>query len=124
MELIVHEETWPYIDEFFRSVPEAMQKVPTFQEALEARERAGRREGEREGKREGKREGEREGTLLTQRRTLLRFLRHKFGELPAAVVQLIETTVDSAQLDRWLDQVFEATALADMQFDVDSGHTG
>ncbi|MBV7335879.1 hypothetical protein KFU94_48090 [Chloroflexi bacterium TSY] len=35
MELTIREETWPYIDEFFRNVPEAMRKVPTFQEALE-----------------------------------------------------------------------------------------
>jgi hypothetical protein len=34
MELTIREETWPYIDEFFRNVPEALKKVPTFQEAL------------------------------------------------------------------------------------------
>ncbi|MEZ4865693.1 MAG: hypothetical protein R3C14_30555 [Caldilineaceae bacterium] len=38
MELTIHEETWPYIDELFRTVPEAMQKVSTFQEALEKSE--------------------------------------------------------------------------------------
>ena len=36
--LTIHEETWPYIDEFFRNVPEATKKVPTFQEALAASE--------------------------------------------------------------------------------------
>jgi hypothetical protein len=73
-------------------VPEAMHKVPTFQEALEESERQG------------------------QRRMLLRFLHHKFGDLPRAVVQLIEKTNDAQQLDAWMDQVFEAKSLADMRF--------
>lgn len=96
MELKIHDETWPYIDEFFRTVPEAMQKVPTFQEALEANER--------------------QVILQTQRRTLLRFLHHRFGELPANVAQMIEKTTDSAQLDQWMDQVFDADSLRDMNF--------
>ena len=96
MALKIHEETWPYIDEFFRTVPEAMQKVPTFQEALEA--------------------SERQGILQTQRRTLIRFLHHKFGELPDYVLQMIEETIDSTKLDQWMDQVFDATTLADMAF--------
>ncbi|MCE7981648.1 MAG: hypothetical protein DYG89_10680 [Caldilinea sp. CFX5] len=92
MQLTIREETWPYIDEFFRNVPEAMHKVPTFQEALE----------------ESKRQG--------QRQMLLRFLHHKFGNLPSAVVELIEKTNDAQQLDAWMDQVFAAKSLADIQF--------
>ncbi|MEZ4867804.1 MAG: hypothetical protein R3C14_41140 [Caldilineaceae bacterium] len=95
MELTIHEETWPYIDEFFRNVPEAMQKVPSFQEALEESERQG------------------------QRRMLLRFLHHKFGDLPNKVIQLIEKTSDAEQLDHWMDQVFDAESLAAMKFSFD-----
>lgn len=104
MELTIHEETWPYIDEFFRNVPEAMRKVPSFQEALEASEQ----------------EGKREGMRLTQQRTLLRFLRHKFGDLPNSIVQLIEQTSNSEQLDAWMDQVFDAESLTAMKFKIDS----
>lgn len=43
MELTIQDETWPYIDEFFRNVPEAMRKVPTFQEVLEESERQDQR---------------------------------------------------------------------------------
>jgi len=98
MELTIHEETWPYIDEFFRKVPDAMQKVPTFQEALEA--------------------SEQQGVLRTQRRTLIRFLQHKFGELPDKIIQLIEKTNDSEQLDDWMDQAFDAESLTSMSFDL------
>ncbi len=73
-----------------------MQKVPTFQEALEANER--------------------QAILQTQRRTLIRFLHHRFGELPTNVVQMIEKTTDSAKLDQWMDQVFDADRLLDMKF--------
>lgn len=47
---------------------------------------------------------------------LIRFLQDKFGELPSKVVELIEKTNDSEQLDDWMDQVFDAESLADMKF--------
>jgi hypothetical protein len=96
MELTIHEETWPYIDEFFRKVPDAMRKVPSFQEALA--------------------ESQRQGALKNQQQTLLRLLRHKFGKVPEAVVKQIEATDNSDQLNHWLEQVLDVTSLSDMSF--------
>lgn len=95
MELTIREETWPYIDEFFRNVPDAMRKVPTFQEALEKSEQSG------------------------VRRTLLLALRHKFEEIPEEVEQRIEATDDLDQLDKWLEQTLDADSLEDIEFKLD-----
>ncbi|MCB0063111.1 MAG: hypothetical protein KDE19_13395 [Caldilineaceae bacterium] len=92
MTLTVREDTWPYIDEFFRNVPEAMQKVSTVQEALEEREHQ------------------------VQRRMLIRFLQHKFGDIPANVMQQIIRTSDSHLLEEWMDQGIDANSLADINF--------
>ena len=106
MKMVISEETWPYIDQFFREMPEALQKLPTFREALD--------ESKAEGEARGEARGEAEGALRTQRQTLLHILRHKFGELPANVTQRIEATADLTQLVRWLDQALDATDLAEL----------
>ena len=98
MKMVISEETWPYIDQFFREMPEALQKLPSFRDALD----------------ESKAEGEAEGVLHTQRQTLLHILRHKFGELPEHVTQRIAETGDRTQLVRWLDQALDATTLAEL----------
>lgn len=92
MELTIREEIWPYIDEFFRKVPEALKKVPTFQEALAESEHRG------------------------VRRTLLLALRHKFKVIPEKVVQVVEATDDLEQLDKWLEQTLDADSLEDIEF--------
>lgn len=96
MQLQIDEDTWPYIDEFFRSVPEALQKVSTVQEALEESEQRGEQRGIRQ--------------------SILRVLQHKFGALPANVVQVIEATHDVEQLEQWLDQALDSNSLADFTF--------
>ena len=100
MELTIHEETWPYIDEFFRKVPEAMGKVPSFQEALT------------------------ETALDSQRKTLIRVLRHKFDEISDGILQLIAETSESEQLDTWLDQALDAEQLSDIEFVLDEDELG
>lgn len=105
MELTIHEETWPYIDEFFRRVPEAMRNVPTFQEALAKSEQRGKQEG----------------ILLAQQQTLLRILHHKFGAVPFHVVQRIENSQDSKQLEKWLDQALDAQSLVELNFTSEQG---
>ncbi len=90
MKLEIKEETWPYIDRYFKAVPEDMLKLPTFREMLA--------------------ESQKRGELLNQHRTLLRLLEHKFGPVPAPLRQQIESCDDSAQLDRWLDQILGATS--------------
>lgn len=89
MQLQIDEETWPYIDEFFRSVPEALQKVSTVQEALEESEQRGKQQ------------------------SILQVLEYKFGPLPANVIQAIEATHDIEQLTHWLDQALDSVSLTD-----------
>jgi hypothetical protein len=93
----ISEETWPIIDQFFREMPEAMRKIPTFQEALIDRLISGKKIGERD----------------TLRRTLIRQLRRKFDRVPDRMVLRIQTTEDIEQLDNWLDQIISVNSLAE-----------
>lgn len=49
----------------------------------------------------------------TERRVLLRLLRQRFGELPAAVVARIEAA-EMPELDAWVDRVVTAARLEDV----------
>lgn len=95
MKPMIHEETWPYIDEYLRTMPEVLQKLPTFQDALTASEER----------------GEQLGALHARRQTLLSLLQHKFGPLPAAMVEQVNATTKLTQLDHWLLQVLDAPDL-------------
>lgn len=55
--------------------------------------------------------------LQEKHQTLLHVLRHKFGTLPVAIVQRIETTSDADQLNQWLDQALDAASLGAIHFD-------
>ena len=57
MKMVISEETWPYIDQFFREMPEALQKLPTFRDALDESKAAGEAAGEARGERNGMRQG-------------------------------------------------------------------
>ena len=103
MKPMIHEETWPYIDEYLRKVPEVLQKLPTFQDALAASEERGEQRGEQR--------GEELGALHARRQTLLSLLQHKFGPLPAAVVEQVNATTNLTRLDQWLLQVLDADHL-------------
>lgn len=96
MDLQIREDTWSYIDEFFRTIPEAMSKVPTFQEALE----------------EAMEESEQRG----EQRTLLLVLQHRFGDLPDYVTQTVKATYNAEQLEQWLKEALDATSLAAINF--------
>jgi len=82
-------------------MPEAMRKIPTFQEALT------------DSRISGKKIGEQEGARNTLRRTLIRQLRRKFDRLPDIMVLRIQTTEDLEQLDNWLDQIISVNSLAE-----------
>ncbi len=110
MKHIIREETWPIIDQFFQEMPEAIGKLPTFQDALVESERQGFQEGERRGERQGEQRGE--------QRTLIRQLRRKFTRVPKGIVQQIEATSDLEQLDNWLDQIISAKKLAEIDFNL------
>jgi hypothetical protein len=71
--------------------------------------REGRNEGIREGRSEGIREGRKEGECSL----LLRQLRARFGELPAAAIARIEAA-DMVDLERWGERVLGAQTLPEV----------
>jgi len=91
-------------------MPEAIGKLPTFQDALSESLRQGFQDGERQGKRQGKRQGEQQ--------MLVRQLRHKFNRVPKGIVQQIEATMDMEQLDNWSVQIISAKKLAEIDFNL------
>jgi len=94
MKPTIHESTRPYIDQFFRTMPEEMWKMPTFREALKEKQRYGQYQG--------------------AQRMLLNQLRRKFAQIPESVVQKIESTKNLEQLNDWAIQIMTAESLADM----------
>ena len=98
MKHMIREETWPVIDQFFRAMPEAFRKIPTFQEVLV--------------------ESQRQGQQIGEQRTLIRQLHRKFPDVPTNLVQHIEATFDQKQLDNWSDQIIFAQELADIDFKI------
>jgi hypothetical protein len=104
MKHLIREDTWPIIDQFFQEMPEAIGKLPTFQEALAESQRCSLQQGLQQGEKIG------------EQRTLIRQLRRKFTRVPKGIVQRIETTSDLDQLDSWLDQVISAKKLAEIDF--------
>lgn len=107
MKHIIHDETWPIIDEFFRQVPEAMNKLPTFQDVLMEK----LSEGLKKGLQEGKQEGRQEGIQEDKQKVLIRLLKQKFSTVPQSVVKKIRNTQDIDQLDHWLDQILVAETI-------------
>ncbi|EDN65351.1 conserved hypothetical protein [Beggiatoa sp. PS] len=87
----LHENTIPYIDRYFRELPEQMWKIGVIREALA--------------------ESAWHSQIHNQQRTLVRQLQRKFSPIPESVIQKIESTNDIAQLDNWLDQVIVADSL-------------
>jgi len=94
MKPTIHESTRPYIDQFFRTMPEEMWKMPTFREALEDKQRYGQYQG--------------------AQRMLLNQLRRKFAQIPESVVQKIEFTKNVEQLNNRVIKTITAESLADM----------
>lgn len=106
MKHIIHEETWPVIDEFFRQVPEAMGKLPSFQEILTEKLQQGLQEGRQEGQHEGK------------QTTLIRQLKLKFSDVPQQIIHIIKNTHDDKRLDYWLEQVIIVNKLDEINFEL------
>ncbi len=82
--------------------------------AAEAMMAKGREEGRQEGREEGRQEGREEGQLIALRGMLLRQLGQRFGTLPGAVVEAVETTSGLPELEAWLDRVLSAETLDDV----------
>jgi predicted transposase YdaD len=76
-------------------------------------EAKGRAEGEAKGKAEGEAKGRAEGETKGKAGSLKRLLTRRFGPLPAWAEQRIEMA-PMAQLDEWLDGLFDAPGLTDL----------
>jgi hypothetical protein len=96
---MIREDTWPIIDQFFREMPEAIGKLPTFQEALT----------------DSLKQGEKQGALNNEHRLVLGQLQRRFNQVPKSIVQQIEASSDFEQLDQWLDQIIAAKELEDIE---------
>jgi hypothetical protein len=64
-------------------------------------------------RREGFAQGRAEGEAMGRAETLLRQLEKRFGALPAGTAERVRAST-IADLDRWLDRVLDARALADV----------
>ena len=85
-----------------------------YERKLRAEERKeGRKEGHQEGHKEGHKEGRDEGRKEGERTLLLRQLRARFGELPAAAIARIDAA-EVAELERWGERVLAAQTLAEV----------
>lgn len=62
---------------------------------------------------QGRDEGLKEGLERGERAVLLRLLRSRFGELPAAAVAKVEGA-ETGLLERWADRVLVGTTLAEV----------
>ena len=120
----IREETWSYIDQFFRETPEAMTKLPSFQKTFQdavqkaaqevvqkAQEAAVQKA--QEAIQKASADSHKLGEQQSRQQILIRQLRRKFTSLPKKVVQKIEATDDLEQLDNWLDQVIVVDSLAE-----------
>jgi predicted transposase YdaD len=73
-------------------------------EGLDVKKSAFLEEVRTEGRQEGRQEGRREGLYEGQARSIVQFLRSKFGvALPADLVDAIEQTRDPVHLDQWIN---------------------
>jgi hypothetical protein len=123
MKYQIREETWPIIDQFFQEMPEAIGKLPTFQEALAETHKQSVQQGMQQGLQQGKQQGMQQGALSNEHRVVLRQLRRKFSHIPTGLVQHIEATSDIERLDHWLDQIILANELADIDFNKPSNQS-
>ena len=73
----------------------------------------GFKEGFEKGFKEKFEEGFKEGVKMGMREPLLRQLRARFGELPAAAVDRLQAA-DTAELEQWADRVLSAKTLAEV----------
>lgn len=141
---VIKPETWEYIEEFFREIPEAFESVPIIQRTIfdniqqartEAHEEGilqghavgivqGRKEcieqGWEKGIEQGIEKGIESGKLENQQTMLIRLLERKFtnddkGHLEA-LNQQIRLVENTETLDLWFDQIFDARFLDELEF--------
>jgi hypothetical protein len=60
-------------------------------------------------------EGRKIGEVQACRRTLLRLLRQRFGDVPPEIVATIEATESVRKLETWLGRILTAATLEEMK---------
>ena len=112
---VIKPETWGYIEEFFKEIPEAFESVPIIRNDRIRIEEQAREEGVIRGREEGIESGK----VDNQRTMLIRLLRRKFTnsdeELLDPMIKKIEESEDTDMLDQWFDQIFDANALHELK---------
>ena len=88
---------------------EVSAEIQAWYEDYQQKLRAERAEERREGRDEGRKEGRKDGEC----RLLLRLLRARFGELPAATVARVEAA-ELGDLERWAIRVLSAQTVAEV----------
>lgn len=115
MKVIIREDTWPYIDEFFQKVPEAFQKLPTVRDALDKHaQQVAERAVAQAVAQATQAASDRE--IQNQQQTLLLVLRHRFSKVPARLIKQIEAMRDRQVLNRWLEQALDAETIQQLNF--------
>ena len=104
MSVKIRPETLGVIDDFFRDAPDFFDDVPFIQEKMTEREQQAVQEAVQEAEQRAKRQ------------MLITFLGQKFAFVPDYVVDQIEGTSKSEQLEDWLKQVLFANTLEQMGF--------
>ena len=116
MKVTIHEDTWPYIDEFFQEVPEAFQKLPKLREAFEKHAQQAAAQAVTQSVEQVVAQAGIEGAIRGHQKTLLLVLRHRFHEVPTQIVEQIESMRDRQLLKRWLEQALDAETINQINF--------
>ena len=120
MKVTIHEDTWPYIDEFFQEVPEAFQKLPKLREAFEKHAQQAAAQAVAQAVTQSVEQvvaqAGIEGAIRGHQKTLLLVLRHRFHEVPTPIVKQIESMRDRQLLKRWLEQALDAETINQINF--------
>ncbi|EGV16349.1 DUF2887 domain-containing protein [Thiocapsa marina] len=96
-----------------------IQETKAYQSIFAEGEAKGEEKGEAKGEAKGKAMGQAMGKAMGKAESLKRLLTRRFGPLPTEAEQRIDTA-PVAQLDAWLDGIFDAPSLEDLI----GGHAG
>ncbi|MEM7534782.1 MAG: hypothetical protein AAF639_21565 [Chloroflexota bacterium] len=103
---MIQPETWGYVEEFFKEVPEAFESVPIIQQNFKLAQEKAHEQGIETGK------------VEKQRTNIIRMIHRKFGDghdaKVAELVEEIEQLDDLDVLDEWFDRIFDANTLNEL----------